>query len=457
MGSAEPTATGQCANIDVSDKVYIFKKDTTNPSIYGTLGNVGSGTDSGLIYSCSTTCSKIETYYYYYKDETDASNKKYVLYKSDENGVFSPVTPSAGFYLAGAGTTTNGVTSYNKLIYCSGNTASTCSEYQPIKPGYYINAGSESSTKPIIRCTSGTSCTAIALPRSECGSQVTGGLIQTSDSKIKLCIDDDEAVDINTTSPIYKSIKISNDNDFPGVDLTDDDVPEVHNIKITKIGEIYELEDDNSGLSTTDCTSSTCEADTFYCLGNKICKGSGSTSCADINGESYGLGAAGNRFIYFKSETEEVDISDSNAEVNMVYECTFGSGASYPVESCTQIKHGIIYDSVKQKVVSCSGWEGEGCRVESSSGSCAASDEGRIIVSGANKNICFGTNSIPLEAGKFAFIKTKTTNSIFGVGKSELVYLDITANSVIVNSAQTCKCYIYIIFNFKIQYKIAYT
>jgi len=131
----------------------------------------------------------------------------------------------------------------------------------------------------------------------------------------------------------------------------------------------------------------------------------------------------------------------------LVYQCTFSDANTIDAsEKCKQIKHGIIYDSVKGKVVSCSGWKDEGCRVESSSGSCSALDEGRIIVSGANKNICFGTNSIPLEADKFAFIKTKTTNSIFGVGKSELVYLDITANSVIVNSAKTCKCYIYILF-----------
>ena len=448
MGSAEPTATGQCSNIE--DSIYIFKKDSTNPSIYGTLGNIGSGTDSGLIYTCSTgTCSKIETYYYYYKDESDTSNKKYVLYKSDENGVFSPVTPSAGFYLAGAGTTTNGVTSYDSLIYCSGNTASTCSAYESIKPGYYINAGSESSTKPIIRCSSGPSCTAIGLSTSECNSQIIGGLIKTSDSKIKLCVNENEAVDISTTSPIYKTITTARNEAFPGVDTG------TINIKITKIGEIYKLEDDDSGLGS--CTAGTnCGSNYYYLNGDKICKNESSTNCVDITSSEVGITAANigaglkTGYIYFSSTTPTEKISDitaSGVEIKLVYQCTFSDANTIDAsEKCKQIKHGIIYDSVKGKVVSCSGWKDEGCRVESSSGSCSALDEGRIIVSGANKNICFGTNSIPLEADKFAFIKTKTTNSIFGVGKSELVYLDITANSVIVNSAKTCKCYIYILF-----------
>ena len=132
----------------------------------------------------------------------------------------------------------------------------------------------------------------------------------------------------------------------------------------------------------------------------------------------------------------------------MVYQCTFSNADTIDTtEKCRQIKHEIIYDSVKGKVVSCSGWKDEGCRVESSSGSCTASDEGRIIVSGANKSICFGSKSIALptsEASYIAFLP-KQANSIFGIGNSE-VFLKLTSNSAIVTANDDGKILI-IFFN----------
>jgi len=405
----------------VAHNTILIKNSDSNKA--GTFG-----TDSGLIYIYSEGFKQIISSNYLHTTGT------YYLYGCNDTGVCSKQTPTtAGYYLSGPTNTAN-------LIKCTTAAVSTCVVEITPKDGYYLNNGLNKATKPVIKCENNV-CTAMEISKTKCGNgtgeQVMGGLIK-DDNKIKLCVSATEAIDINATSPIYRSIKISNDNDFPGVNLAVDTTPELRNIKISKDGSIYELKPDSTAFNS--CIANTgCTGTKYYFNSPNICQNKSSNDCVNIKAEDVGITSekftAGIKtgYIYFDSAspTEKKDIAVDGVEILFAYQCTFSDVNT--LTECKQIKQGVIYDPIKQKVVTCNGWAGEGCTVSSASTSCADGDEGKLIISSGKPSLCFGKNVVNLpSSGPIYFpMKVEQINTIYGLTKSELTFLELNSYSAV--------------------------
>ena len=393
--------------------------------------------DKKYLYKCGADgkCATVPSVYYLKEDGTPANN---VLYLTENDGEAKAVTATiAGVYLAGIGSVDENP-KYDYVVKCTGTTASTCEMVatSSVLAGYYYNSGSNKAAKPIIAC-DGTNCVAIEVTNDMCGvgEQNAGGLILT-DGKIYICLDGyGTSMELKTDATnVYYHTMTVRESVFPG----QADAGTI-NIKVNKNGSVNKLVSDTTALSTTSCTgTSECEVGKYYHISNKICKASAEDTCGNISKDDVGLSGDGTGYIYFESDTKKVDISTAGVVVNMVYECPFTGGSGGTLGDCVQIKQGTIYDPIKQKVVTCNGWKGEGCTVTTAPSSCSTDDEGKIIVSGGNKSICFGRNTIALPATATTIVfRTKITNSIYGLSNDKNVVLYISANKAVVGTGKS--------------------
>jgi len=358
------------------------------------------------------------------------------LLKINNNIITYETSITEGYYINSGSIYSSGEVAVGNdaLIYCTDSDIKNCVTL-PAIPGYYLNAGSDKTKKPVIQC-NGTECKSVSIEATECGSgkQVAGGLILNS-STVKVCLDNGSSVEISKRADVgYKSITLTSAKDFPQTSTTNTNIIVklgINSVTILEKGGLPECKGASAGA--TPCFTGAIIGQ--YCINNN-----------NNNNEIYETVANGcvkfdRKIIFFNSLYEKVEKDDALESPSKVfgYQCSTGGEE----KTCTLISGYVVYG---ENIIQCSGWKGEGCTVTSKNNgnSCSSSEVGKITADASK--ICFGTsNSVSLpeivevedtedeEIEIVAFVPTEI-NSIYGINKNEVSILTVTANSVIVST-----------------------
>jgi len=450
--SDSTASTVKC--IEITTLVII--KDTS-----GVIEDATVGTDSGQIFSCSSTgCVQYKSNYHIFNTETK-------LYGCTDTGTCSDQTIAEGYYLSGPPTVSGGVTTFSSLIKCTGTTFNTCST-SSITVGFFVdandkliqctttsscqymaNAGTNETKYYIDAVTAGNliTCTSVSCTSAKAiegyyinagesgtiikctGSACTKATIETSCSKagpimtgLKLCIGGTESKTISataaaTTTYQYLTLNLAAATDFPG------DSQGKITVRLGSEGSAILLKDGglpactaNSG--TTCFTGATANQFCIY-TDNKIYKQDSSCAVENISGIKY-----------FKNDYTEATIASDDALT--AYQCE-SSG------TCQVVKGYVVETNT---IVQCSGWKGVSCvkTADSSLTACAANDNGKM---GTGKKLCFSdSESVSLPASGtteyLAFELTKTSE-LYGKNEGDVVVLSLSDTQAIVTSLSGSK------------------
>jgi len=395
----------------------------TTGNIDGTVGDTTSALIYGELAVDGTYAQYISTSYLKKVDDTH-----YYLYSCNQEGSCAMPTLNASktaYFLSGVDTAPD-------LIKCIDNQVKNCVVDSSHSAGYYLNAGSDKAIHPVLSC-DGTKCQAETVELTQCGKgvgqQVVGGLI-LDNNEVKVCVADGKTVGISNTSPVYKTITTTGNNHFPGISAG------TYNIKFATDGRVYPLVAEGDGLNS--CTiGSDCKAGIYYKINNKICLGDGSKNCNDIDATAAKLAGSvtDSGYVYVDKDHAQVEITQSgHNDVLLAYKCSFTDGTQ-DESSCSIVKKTFFYDTPREKVVYCNGWAGEGC-VISTSRTCDDNDEGKLIVSGTTKSVCFGSHSVPLPSSgsTFSFLITSGVNTYYGINDNEKTLLELSSTSVTIGT-----------------------
>jgi len=331
----------------------------------------------------------------------------------------------------------------NTVITCFKD-SSTCILEDPSIKGYFINSDTEDKANKIIKCYPASGKTSNCEKVANVDSCNKAGCIKVDNTSnpnsVILCLNSscansDELIVMSNSEAYYKTIDVSNENDFPGSKVG------AAVIKIGKDGSVILLED--TGLpacveASVTSGNSACFAgavDGQYCIHSDkaIYKTEGS-KCTTLTGTEEGT-----KPIYFNNVFEKVDVLEETSNYIMAYLCSFNSNNQHAVKSCEFVK-GYVVDNTNSKYIQCNGWQREGCEVNSipeAIDSCNGEGIFNIIQSDG-KVICFGTNkySIPTLEPDYIVFKTNEINPIYGSKKDNILFLSLSTagsfNSVIV-------------------------
>jgi len=249
-----------------------------------------------------------------------------------------------------------------------------------------------------------------------------------------MCISENISIRIGAENERYLTIS----EGFPGITRGD--------IKVTKENSITIAEGEGGPLVT--CTGpeevGNCEAtvnnennvSVKSCIDgdNKIWTKNGSDPCAKIKDKPDSTGI----FSYYSGSDGDdkfkmVSVTGTS-NISYAYSCNFGTAVgdetSVEVTGCTQVIGYTV--ATTNYAVYCSGLKGKDCKVQSISGSCINTDEGKLLKSGTKYILCFGSNnSITLPTGSdVAIVAFYTDVASQYYGKFGIVFLKLTKNAV---------------------------
>lgn len=378
-----------------------------------------------MIECTSVGCATIANNEGYFIDGSDSS--KIISCKDDVSTGFICTSNSHGGSNSIPKYYVNNATD-KKLIKCNSTGCTIIPDGDMLK-GYFLN-GAGTTGKSLIKC-DGSECTEEDDTNYKSLSAI--GKVKVATSGVSICVDVGCSgagevkikAEASNADPIYKSLKLASNSDFPGASSTD------ITVKIGKDGSVILLEELN-GLTGT-CTSN------IYCYDSTIKKIKyNANEDSDIITKS----TAGTYIYYFNNQNTEAENVPVSGTINDVfaYQCTFietddedaDDNRVVVLDTCKMIK-GFAIDG--SKTVQCSGWKHEGCTISSSLKACEEKDEGRL---GSNKKICFGTTTYDLpktsnDATSIVFLSSEI-NTNFGKPASSVINIEITPNSVLYES-----------------------
>ncbi|OUM69842.1 hypothetical protein PIROE2DRAFT_2277 [Piromyces sp. E2] len=322
-----------------------------------------------------------------------------------------------------------------------------------------LTAGNINTVRYVYKCTSGSSgAEASALSGCTPLTQTPGSIIKSNDGP-KICVSgsDAEAITVGGTLA-YKEITV-NANSFPGVR------EETLMVKVTGTGElknaVIDVKDEaalpacasnKNGLCMIDKTTTVVDhcitGDVVYenvdgkcvklnaslptCdhapMANSACQSASSKVAFCRLGEAV-YRTNGNKCVALVANDELEQISyydrdyatvnpESSTNVYYAYQCRFNAA-------------GVTVTASKS--VYCNGWKNDICTVITSSGasSCSSGGEGGITTNAAG--ICIGSNKVefPKDGYRYAAFTTSKLNTIYGVGKGEVVLLKLTPTAAL--------------------------
>ncbi|OUM58057.1 hypothetical protein PIROE2DRAFT_16768 [Piromyces sp. E2] len=310
-----------------------------------------------------------------------------------------------------------------KVITCTTGDASKCLTVETVLKGYYINSGSDHTTKPIITCDGGECETAAYASSCAPGKVITGN---------QLCITstNQEEIAVNTetnATPTYETITLATANDFPGASTGKNAV---------------KLRTDGSAVLLERTSLPTCKADpesTFakcknvsekvvsHCiLGDIIYESDASNEkCAKLTKTNNGTKA-----YLFKDDGSTPEATET---ATMAYQCTFGSDG---LEKCILVQGYVTIDTT---VYQCNGWKGEECKTVTVS-ACEAYAHGKLGKISEANSICFTVSvgfNLPADTATTPSLLSFTlpiTSSEYGVMAGEIVTLSLTSTEAIVTT-----------------------
>jgi len=315
---------------------------------------------------------------------------------------------------------------YDALIYCTGEAQSTCTSLDAYS-GYYLNSGSDSTAKKVIKCTN-SGCTTIEVSAADNCSKV--GEIKKISNEISLCLKDSG----NTADTDLIQIKTSTSESYETLSVDTNVYPDANkgiiNIKFAP-SKVTMMEDASlpecpTTIPTTGvCVTGATEGE--HCIhksSKKIYQTTGGKCVAIVS-------TTPAKILYFdNSNSILTTLTDSMHTMYMAYQCTFTyNDAIYVVNSCKFVKGYLITSTLS---VNCNGWKGEHCIVSSLTAETCS--DGEALLTG--KNICFGTSGIDLSTltkDKLVAFDASGTSSIYGMSKG-VIFLKLTSTSALVTS-----------------------
>ena len=359
------------------------------------------------------------------------------LVKCETNGICNVITSTESntHYLD---------TKTDTVITCASN-INTCTLEDPSIKGYFKNSDSIDTAHKIIECTASKTspCSVI---EGESGDVCTDKIGKVLKSSLKLCISNDinDAVAISTSgTSLYKTIRIKQNNDFPGTNAG------TISVKIGNDGSVILLEDTGLPSCTSITTDDACLTNAIngqYCIhsDNKIYKttiSGGTKSCSLLNGKSDIVP------IYFNNVYEIVDTPTKTSNYIISYKCEFNNDDQHTVKSCEIIK-GYVIDSTNY--IHCTGWKRDGCQVRtinSSKSSCTKGIGEFQINSSNNKLICFGSNEFTIPnsvSTDYIAFKSSNINPIYNIISEKIVFVKVikgTSFTYVLETKETGKIF----------------
>ncbi|OUM64187.1 hypothetical protein PIROE2DRAFT_60822 [Piromyces sp. E2] len=324
------------------------------------------------------------------------------------------------------------------LVYCeTAGDVSSCASVDAYS-GYYLNAGSDQASLPLITCSKAGGCSAAA-------TQTTGEgcVVGAVDPNKKLGIDfttakvEQIAVNANAT-PTYETIEYAADDTPAFPDAT---AGERNPIKIRPDGSVILLEDASLPL----CTESIPDGDVCFteALNEQHCITSSGeiyvSRIADDETKSCTiLTGSDTTIVYFDKDNKLVDRTDPTIDITtavMAYQCTFGDNDAL---SCSLAKGITKIDA--DAVIYCNGWVDETCHSDATTTACANDVNGAYGTLEGVGGLCFSTSTVvemPSDTDANAIhlaFEFSTTSTIYGQTAGSVPVLTLTATSALIYS-----------------------
>jgi len=313
--------------------------------------------------------------------------------------------------------------------------------------GYYLNAGSDATSLPLLKCSKTDGCIASDTQASDAACAI--GDVD-SDKKISIDCDESNPISIqiaidNTENAkaIYETIESSSDTPaYP-----DTETSKKYPIKIRPDGSAILLEDISLPVCTAETLPSTDSTNTLCkdnALNGQHCIKEGIIYVSTVNGSNVSCAKMeinDGDIKYFTKDGLNVELANASTP-DMAYQCTKDDNDNV---SCILAKG--ITSVTTDGIVYCNGWIDEKCQTVSTTdiSSCGAEDInngafGTVTVDTAEASgLCFTSNNVivlPTDDNKsvrMAFEFSKTS-SVYGQMAGTISVLTLTNKSALIKS-----------------------
>jgi len=351
------------------------------------------------------------------------------------------------------------------LIYCSGQTLSTCSvvdisakaqtsshfiyyanagdnkEIHPLiqcsnkecrtvssKNGYYLNNDDQNSSNPLLSCVNNV-CTPVVKVYA-CNGNV--GKILYSNQKYYLCTSGEDTgngdYEIKSgQTVIYKDLTVTASS-FPGTSETSIRVKVGADGSVTLV-EYSKLPTCKESHSNECQDSENSNVNACITADGKIYQKNGDNCDIVSNGSNPG---AVNYYFINDLTTISSGRIDNNSKITMAYQCIFGDSGA--LSSCQLIQGYVLANS---KLISCNGIKGELCQiVDEGTGISDCSKDGSII---NNASFCVKKGDTSKNLSEFASGKTialsiSDSTNIYNKNVGEVIFISLTDKQAILTS-----------------------
>jgi len=350
-------------------------------------------------------------------------------------------------YHRNVATTTSDDKREKALIYCTTEgELDSCTSLDAFS-GYYLNAGSDTTSLPLLKCSKTNGC--IASETQASGDDCDIGAVN-SNKKLSIdCADSPNSIELaidNSGNAKVTYETIENSSDTPA--FPDTETGKKYPIKIRPDGSAILLEDNTIPVCTNASNDDPCFANAVsgqHCYKKDpdtqiltIYKNTDENKCSIITGE------VGILTMYFNKSGDLIDLSDTEVSITsaeMAYQCTFTSDR---LESCIPAKGYTTIDNENEKYYYCNGWIDETCQsIDTASiAACADGNNGVYGIISTTNGLCFtSTDVVALpttndKSIRMAFEFSKTS-SVYGQMVGTISVLTLTNDSALIQSDYT--------------------
>ena len=309
--------------------------------------------------------------------------------------------------------------------------------------GYYLNAGSDATSLPLLKCSKTDGC--IASETQASGSDCAIGAVNYDKMLSIDCADNPNSIELvidNSDNAKVTYETIENSSDTPA--FPDTETSKKYPIKIRPDGSAILLED----ISLPVCTSGTLPATDALCQDNALngqhCIKEGIIYVSTVNGSNVSCSKMeinDDNIKYFTKDGLNVELTNASTP-DMAYQCTKDDNDNV---SCILAKG--ITSVTTDGIVYCNGWIDETCQsvATASISDCVDGNNGVYgtvtVDSTTTKGLCFSTTSVvalPSDDDTFKTVQMSfefsDTSPIFGQMSGSVPVLTLTSSSALINS-----------------------
>jgi len=312
--------------------------------------------------------------------------------------------------------------------------------------GYYLNAGSDATSLPLLKCSKTDGC--IASETQASGSDCAIGAVNYDKMLSIDCADNPNSIELvidNSDNAKVTYETIENSSDTPA--FPDTETSKKYPIKIRPDGSAILLEDISLPVCTADTLPSTDSTNTLCkdnALNGQHCIKEGIIYVSTVDGSNVlcaKMEINDGDIKYFTKDGLNVELANASTP-DMAYQCTKDDNDNV---SCILAKG--ITSVTTDGIVYCNGWIDETCQsvATTSISACAEGNNGAYgtvtVDSTTTKGLCFSTSSVvalPSDDDTFKTVQMSfefsDTSPIFGQMSGSVPVLTLTSSSALINS-----------------------